>query len=79
MRRRDFIKVIVGSGAAWPLAAGAQQAEHMRRIGVLIGFAETDPDVQSWLAAFRGALVKLGWREGSNLQIEVRWTGYECG
>jgi ABC-type uncharacterized transport system substrate-binding protein len=77
MRRRDFIKVIVGSGAAWPLAARAQQVEHMRRIGVLIGFAETDPDVQSWLAAFRGALVKLGWREGSNLQIEVRWTDYD--
>ena len=76
MRRRDFIKGIVGSAATWPLAARAQQREQMRRIGALIGFTETDPpDVQSWLAAFRGTLAKLGWREGSTLQIEVRWTG----
>ena len=75
MRRRDFIKGIVGSAAAWPVAARAQQT--MRRIGVLIGFTESDPAVQSWLAAFRGALAKLGWTEGSNLRIEVRWTGYD--
>jgi putative tryptophan/tyrosine transport system substrate-binding protein len=73
MRRRVFIKGIVGSATAWPLAVHAQQGEHMRRIGVLIGFTETDPDVQSWLATFRGALAKLGWTEGSNLRIEVRW------
>jgi len=78
MRRRDFVKGIVGSAATWPLAARAQQREQMRRIGALIGFTETDPpDVQSWLAAFRGTLAKLGWREGSTLQIEVRWTGYD--
>jgi putative ABC transport system substrate-binding protein len=47
----------------------------MRRVGVLIGFAETDPDVKSWFAAFRGALAKLGWTEGSNFQIELRWAG----
>ena len=47
----------------------------MRRIGMLIGFAENDPAVQSWLAAFRGALTKLGWTEGSNLRIELRWGG----
>src|SRR5215469_7464455 len=77
MRRRDFIKGIASAGA-WPLAARAQQREQMRRIGALIGFTETDPpDVQSWLAAFRGRLAKLGWREGSTLQIEVRWTGYD--
>jgi ABC-type uncharacterized transport system substrate-binding protein len=45
----------------------------MRRVGVLIGFAETDADVKSWFAAFRGALAKLGWTEGSNFQIELRW------
>jgi putative tryptophan/tyrosine transport system substrate-binding protein len=44
---------------------------------VLIGFAESDPAVQSWLAAFRGALAKLGWMEGSNLRIELRWAGDE--
>ena len=75
MRRRDFIKGIASAGA-WPLAARAQQREQMRRIGALIGFTETDPpDVQSWLAAFRGALAKLGWTEGSNLRIELRWGG----
>jgi putative tryptophan/tyrosine transport system substrate-binding protein len=77
MRRRDFIKVVAGSVSFWPVAARAQQAGSVRRIGVLIGFMETDPDVQSWLAAFRGALAKLGWTEGSNLRIELRWAGYD--
>jgi ABC-type uncharacterized transport system substrate-binding protein len=72
MRRRKFISLL-GGVAAWPLAARAQQAQRMRRVGVLIGFAETDPDVQSWFAAFRGSLAKLGWTEGSNFQIELRW------
>jgi putative tryptophan/tyrosine transport system substrate-binding protein len=53
------------------------QPDRLRRIGVLIGFAESDPAVQSWLAAFRGALAKLGWREGNNLRIELRWAGYD--
>src|SRR6516165_7157476 len=73
MRRRDFIK-IVGSAAAWPLAARAQQPEKNRLIGVLMAYAESDSTAQSWLAAFRAALAKLGWTEGSNLQIEVRWS-----
>ena len=78
MRRREFISLLGGALTAWPFAAQAQQREQMRRIGALIGFTETDPpDVQSWLAAFRGTLAKLGWREGSTLQIEVRWTGYD--
>jgi putative ABC transport system substrate-binding protein len=72
MRRREFISLL-GGVAARPLAAHAQQAQRMRRIGVLIGFAEADPDVQSWLAAFRGGLAKLGWTEGSNFQIQLRW------
>jgi putative ABC transport system substrate-binding protein len=76
MRRREFISLL-GGVVAWPLAARAQQTQRMRRIGVLIGFAETDPDVQSWLAAFRGALAKLGWTEGSNFRIELRWAGYD--
>ena len=75
MRRREFISLMGGVAAAWPLAAHAQQREQMRRIGALIGFTETDPAVQSWLAAFRGALAKLGWREGSNLRIELSWAG----
>jgi putative tryptophan/tyrosine transport system substrate-binding protein len=75
MRRREFISLLGGALTAWPFAAQAQRREQMRRIGVLIGFAESDPDVQSWLTAFRGALAKLGWTEGSNLRIELRWAG----
>jgi putative tryptophan/tyrosine transport system substrate-binding protein len=74
MRRREFI-TLLSAAATWPLVARAQQAGSVRRIGVLIGFTETDPAVQSWLGAFRGALAKLGWTEGSNLRIEVRWLG----
>ena len=74
MRRRDFIKAGVGAATAWPLAARAQQPGRMRLIGVLMGFAESDPNARSGLAAFRGALAKLGWTEGNNLRIELRWT-----
>ena len=76
MKRREFI-TLVGGLAVWPLTARAQQPDRLRRIGALIGFAEGDPAVQSWLAAFRVALAKLGWREGSNLRIESRWAGYD--
>jgi putative ABC transport system substrate-binding protein len=74
MRRREFI-ALLGATVAWPPAARAQQARPVRRIGVLVGFAETDPAVQSWLGAFRGALAKLGWTDGRNLRIELRWAG----
>ena len=73
MRRREFIALFGGAAATLP-AARAQQAGPVRRIGVLIGFAESDPAVQSWLVAFRGALAKLGWTGRSNLRIELRWT-----
>jgi len=74
MRRRDFIKVVTGSTMAWPLAAHAQQGERMRLIGVLMGWPESHPRARSYLAAFRGALAKLGWIEGSNIRIELRWS-----
>src|SRR6516162_3003131 len=74
MKRRDFITLLGGAAAAWPLAARAQQGERMRRIGVLMGFAESDPTAQSWVATFRDALAKLGWSEGNNLRIELRWS-----
>src|SRR5690348_3237390 len=74
MRRRKFITLLCGA-AGWPLAARAQPVDPVRRIGVLIGFAESDPSVRSWLAAFGDALAKLGWTEGSNLRIELRWAG----
>jgi putative ABC transport system substrate-binding protein len=73
VRRRDFITLLGGAAAAWPLATGAQQADRMPLIGALMGFAETDPTAQSWLAEFRGGLAKRGWTEGSNLRIELRW------
>ena len=72
MRRREFISLI-GAAAAWPLAARAQQSDQVRRIGVLMGYAENDSDARAWYAAFREALQKLGWTEGRNIQIETRW------
>jgi putative tryptophan/tyrosine transport system substrate-binding protein len=72
MRRREFITLVGGAAVAWPLQARAQQ-NAMPVIGVLMGYAESDPAAQSYLAAFRGALAKLGWTDGSNLRIELRW------
>jgi putative ABC transport system substrate-binding protein len=74
MRRRDFIKAIVGSAAAWPLAAHAQ-TDGMRRIGVLMGYPATDPAAQAQIAALRQGLQKLGWEEGRNIHIDVRFPG----
>jgi putative tryptophan/tyrosine transport system substrate-binding protein len=73
MRRRDFIKLFGHVAAAWPLAAQAQQPGRMRLIGVLMSYAESDPAAQSDFVAFRNALTRLGWTEGSNLRIELRW------
>jgi putative ABC transport system substrate-binding protein len=73
MRRRDFITLLGGAAAAWPLAARAQQGERMRRIGVLMSGAETDPEYQARAAVFRQGLQQLGWAEGRNLQIDYRW------
>ena len=73
MRRRDFIKVIGGAAAAWPLAALAQRANQKRRIAILLGNAEGDPQAHTDLAAFTKALRELGWADGTNLNIEYRW------
>ena len=73
MRRREFITLLGGAAVAWPLAAWAQQPERMRRIGVLIGVAESDQEGQARVAAFRKELQKLGWTEGSNVRIDYRW------
>ena len=77
MRRRDFIKVIAGS-AAWPLAAGAEQAQRMRRIGVLMHLAADDPEGQSRVAAFLQGLQEAGWAVGRNVNIDVRWAAGEA-
>jgi ABC-type uncharacterized transport system substrate-binding protein len=72
MKRRAFI-TLLGGAAAWPLAARAQQAERMRRIGVLTGDTENDPENKARLAAFRQELERLGWSEGRNVRIEYRF------
>ena len=73
MRRRDFIKVIAGSAAAWPLAARAQQPDRMRRIGILLPAAADDPAWQARVGAFQQGLALLDWNIGRNLQIDTRW------
>jgi putative tryptophan/tyrosine transport system substrate-binding protein len=73
MKRRAFITLLGGATAAWPLAARAQQAERVRRIGVLMSFAANDPEGQLRIAAFEKGMRDLGWTEGRNLQIEYRW------
>jgi ABC-type uncharacterized transport system substrate-binding protein len=73
IRRRDFIALIGGAAAAWPLPLSAQQPDRMRRIGVLMGYAESDREGQGFVAAFREGLQKLGWAEGRNVHIDMRW------
>ena len=76
MRRREFL-TLGGAAVAWPLAARAQQPDRMRRIGVLMGFAESDREGQAFVAAFREGLQKLGWAEGRNIRIDYRWTALD--
>ena len=72
MRRREFI-TLVGSAAVWPLTVRAQQAQRVRRIGVLMPFAKDNPEGQARIAALLKELQRLGWTDGRNLQIEYRW------
>jgi len=75
MKRREFITLLGGAAAAWPLAARAQQGERMRRIGVLISSTEDDPQVRRLTAAFQKGLLELGWMEGRNVRIDFRFLG----
>src|SRR6516164_1729979 len=79
MRRRDFISLLGSTAAAWPLAAHAQQGEHIRRIGVLMNAAAAEPEFQSYLASFIQGLRQLGWTEGQNFRIDVRWNAGDAG
>src|SRR3954469_21688501 len=79
MRRREFITLLGGAAAAWPLAGRAQQAERAKRIGVLMGRAETDLEGQRQAAAFRAGLDALGWVPGRNVAIDYRWHAGETG
>ena len=73
MRRREFIGLLGGATAVWPLAVRAQQNERVRRIGVLLSAASDDAEVQIWLAAFLQALAQLGWTIGRNMRVDIRW------
>jgi putative tryptophan/tyrosine transport system substrate-binding protein len=73
MRRREFITLLGGAAVAWPRAARAQQADRMRRVGVLLNRVADDPEEQARLAAFRQGLQELGWTDGRNVRIDYRW------
>jgi putative ABC transport system substrate-binding protein len=75
MKRREFITLLGGAAATWPLAARAQQPERMRRVGVLAPFTKDDQESQVLLAAFKQRLVDLGWTDGRNLAIDYRFAG----
>jgi putative tryptophan/tyrosine transport system substrate-binding protein len=73
IHRREFMTLLGGAAAAWPLAARAQQPDRMRRIGVLMAYAEGDPEAQARIGAVQQGLRELGWTEGRNLRMEIRW------
>jgi putative ABC transport system substrate-binding protein len=73
MRRREFLGVLGSAGIAWPLAAAAQQPERIRRIGPLMAAGADDPEYQSRIGVFRQRLEQLGWTEGRNARIDIRW------
>jgi putative ABC transport system substrate-binding protein len=73
MRRREFIMLLGSAAAALPVAAHAEQADRVRRIGVLMAHPESDPEYQSYFNAFRQERAERGWREDRNIKIEFRW------
>jgi putative ABC transport system substrate-binding protein len=79
MQRREFIRLLGGAAVVAPLTARAQQSGGMRRIGVVMGYAATDPAAQAQVAALRQELQKLGWEEGRNIRIDVRFSAADAG
>ena len=73
MKRREFITLLGGAAVAWPVAAQAQQAEGMRRLGVLMAVAESDADARKGISILQDRLQKLGWKDGINIRIDYRW------
>src|SRR2546421_11718494 len=74
MRRRSFITLLGGTAATWPIAAHAQQGAAMRRIGLLMPYLPSDPDMQARVQALQQELQRLGWTKGVNVQFDERWT-----
>jgi putative ABC transport system substrate-binding protein len=77
MKRRQFITLLGSTAVTWPLAARAQQPERMPRVAVLMPYAESDPLAQTWFKSFVQGMQALGWTDGRNIRIDVRWTGGE--
>src|ERR1700690_4199463 len=75
MRRREFLTLLGGATAGWPLRAWAQQADRVRHIGVLMDLAASDPEGKDRIAAFQQTLQQLGWTDGRNVRIDIRWAG----
>src|SRR6516225_375959 len=75
MIRSEFITLLGGAAAAWPLAARAQQLDKVRRVGVIMGFFVQNSEVERWVVAFERKLAELGWKDGIDLKIEYRWPG----
>src|SRR5262245_38283081 len=78
VQRREFI-ALIGGAATWPVLARAQQGERMRRVGVLMAYAESDPEGQGRVETFLRALQQLGWTNGRNVRIDSRWGGGDAG
>ena len=79
MRRRDFITLLGGAAAGWPLAARTQEAERIRRIGVLMSNADSDPEALARIGALELGLEKLGWSKGRNISLNYRWNVTDPG
>src|SRR6266566_1466333 len=79
MRRREFVTLLGGAAATWPLAVRAQQPERIRRIVLFLLGAERDPEAQADVRALRQSLGKLGWVDGQNIRIDIRWASGETG
>jgi hypothetical protein len=79
MRRREFITVVGGAAVSWPLAARAQQPDRMRRVGILMALDENDPEAKAYLSGLTQRLAELGWTDGRNLRLDVRWALKFCG
>src|SRR5262245_58600138 len=74
-KRREFITLLGGAAATWPIEVRAQQPGRMRRIGILLNASSDDPQYQAWVGAFLQALALLGWTIGRNVRIDTRWAG----